>query len=618
MSSVPDQPERRTPSPSLAIAGRYCFAFTFFQRLPARRGRPGVRVPALFEHARSQPALYHALVEPPLSFFRDIVDADQGPVSMPLVAAIDPVRGDPSLAPGAHDVDVTLPASLRYDAETRHVVLEPARAGGDRVLPLAFRDALAIFESGHVAYVFSLVPRPGRALSLTEYDVILLEKLVNPTEGCEYLRRELRWGRPGAAGESLVEFVNDRLGAAREASGRAPNAVRDLLYAAVLERGERVAPWAWAHLRSMAIVLDDRELQDATALALRASTPAGEAHAAGGNGEPPPGRPGEGARARGGDGGDAPGARIAGATDGGGHGAAPHMPGDRSPADRTRLALAGITQGILDFPEQDAAEIGDSLRPVLQGRDVEMFSHPRFLLEICSGSRSLAAMEGCLGCCPYVLLSHLVFAYNKRLLEEAEGYFEALRRRRSRRFRYRPFEALDDIIHAIDFPAGRPTHLLHTSLRIRFELLRTLIVSYIPNVFRYETERSLYESLATRHGLRGRYDTFVNWLEHYGDVVRGAHDLGQLLTDRRSNRLLLVIAVSGLLSVLKDALDLVGLGPVGPRFTVPLVATVATLVGVVVAREAWVLVQSRVRRRRALRDGVSDRLEPLDRDPGER
>jgi hypothetical protein len=215
-----------------------------------------------------------------------------------------------------------------------------------------------------------------------------------------------------------------------------------------------------------------------------------------------------------------------------------------------------------------------------------------------------------------VFLSNLVFAYNKRLLEEAEAYFEALRRHRSRRFRYRPFEALDDIIHAIDFPLGRPTRLLHTSLRIRFELLRTLIVSYIPNVFRYETERSLYEGLATRHGLRGRYDTFVNWLEHYGDIVRGVHDLGQLLTDRRSNRLLLVIAVSGLLSVFKDTLDLVGLGPMAPRFTVPLVVTVVTLVGVVVAREAWVLVQNRMRRRRALRDDASDRLEPLDRGPG--
>ena len=135
-------------------------------------------------------------------------------------------------------------------------------------------------------------------------------------------------------------------------------------------------------------------------------------------------------------------------------------------------------------------------------------------------------------------------------------------------------------------------------------------------LFRYEIERSLYEGLATRHGLRSRYDTFASWLEHYGDIVRGVHDLGQFLTDRRSNRLLFVIALSGLLSVLKDTLDLVGLGPTAPRFTVPVVATVLILVDVVVAREVWVLVQSRVRRRRALRDRVSDRLEPLERAPG--
>ena len=604
MNPMPESPDLRTPSPSLAIAGRYCFAFTFFQRLPlARRDKLGVRVPALFEHVRRDAALYRALVEPPLSFFRDIVDADQGPVSMPLVAAIDPMRGDPGLAPAAHDVDLTLPASLRYDAETRHVLLEPARAGGDRVLPFSFRDALAIFESGHVAYVFSLLPRPGRPLLLSEYDVIVLEKLVNPTEGCEYLRRELLWGRPGTAGGSLVEFVNARLAAARGASSRAPNAIRDLLYAAVLERGEVLPPWAWSDLRSMAVILDDRDLQDATCAALAVPDPAARPAA---NGALERGTEGEHDRVQ-----DLDTRALAA-----GVGLAPpHMPAGRGTAERTRLALAGITQGVLDFPEQDAAEIGDSLTPVLTGRDVEMFSHPRFLVEICSGSRSLAAMEGCLGCCPYVFLSHLVYAYNKRLLEEAEAYFEALRHHRRGRFRYRPFETLGDIIHAIDFPVGRPTRLLHASLRVRFELLRDLIVSYIPNVFRYRTERALYDELSARHGLRARYDTFVDWLKHYEDIVRGAHDLGQLLSDRRSNRLLLVIAVSGLLSVAKDTADLIGLGPVAPRFTVPLVATVIALVGVVAAREAWVVAQSRLRRGRAVREQAPDPHDPLDRDP---
>ena len=41
---------------------------------------------------------------------------------------------------------------------------------------------------------------------------------------------------------------------------------------------------------------------------------------------------------------------------------------------------------------------------------------------------------------------------------------------------------------------GRPTRLLHADLRIRFELLRDVIVSYMPNVFRYHTERSPYDS----------------------------------------------------------------------------------------------------------------------------
>jgi len=573
---VTDRIERRAPSPSLAVAGRYSFAFTFFQRLPPAGDRLGVRIPALFEHVRREGALYHALVEPPLSFFRDIVDADQGLVSMPLVAAIDPVRGDPALPAGAHDVDVTLPDAVRYDAETRHVVLEPAGAGGQRVLPLAFRDALAIFESGHLAYVFSLVSRPARPAALTEYEIILLEKLVSPTEGCEYLRHDIRWARPGAPGATLVEFVTERLAAARRAADPAPNAVRDLVHRFVLEPGEALAPWRWAHLRSMAIVLDDGPIQEATTAALASAGPG----------------PNGGAAARAGTGG----------------GAAPHMPAGKTDSERIRLALAGITQGVLDFPEQDASEIGDSLSPVLAAPGVEMFSHPRFLVEICQGSRSLAAMEGCLGSCPYVFLSHLVFAYNKRLLEEAESSFEQLRLHRRRRFRYRPFETLGDIIRGIDFPLGEPTRFLHRSLRIRFELLRDLIVSYIPNVFRYRTERSLYEELSTRHGLRGRHTAFVEWLAHYENVVKGAHDLGQFLAERRTNRLLLVIAVIGLLSVVKDTAELLGLGAPSPRFTVPLVAAVAALVAGVVGREAWAAIQSRLRRGRLRTDRGGDPL----------
>ncbi len=559
--------ERRAPSPTLGVAGRYSFAFAFFQRLPPAGRRLGVRIPALFEHVRREGTLYHALVEPPLSFFRDIVDADQGPVSMPLVAAIDPVRDDPALPAGAHDVDVTLPDAVHYDAETRHVVLQRASAGGPRVLPFSFRDALAIFESGHLAYVFSLVSRPAAPAALTEYEIILLEKLVSPTEGCEHLRLDIRWARPGAPGATLVDFVTERLAAARRATGPAPNAVRDLLHAFVLDPGEALAPWRWAHLRSMAIVLDDARLQEATSAAL-AGADVGPLGAAGSRGVD-------------------------------GSAAAPHMPVGRTDSERVRLALAGITQGVLDFPEQDASEIGDSLSPVLAAPGVEMFSHPRFLVEICQGSRSLAAMEGCLGSCPYVFLSHLVFAYNKQLLEEAESSFEELRLRHRRRFRYRPFESLDDVIQGIDFPLGEPTRFLHRSLRIRFELLRDLIVSYIPNVFRYRTERTLYEELSTRHGLRGRHTAFVEWLGHYESVVKGAHDLGQFLAEGRTNRLLLVIAVIGLLSVAKDTAELLGFGAPSPRFAVPLVAAVAALVAGVVGREAWVAIQSRRDRLRA-------------------
>ena len=118
----------------------------------------------------------------------------------------------------------------------------------------------------------------------------------------------------------------------------------------------------------------------------------------------------------------------------------PHSAHARSAArGRTRLALAGMAQGVCRLP-RDAAEIGDSLTPADQPRRGS--SAIRGSIEICSRSRSLAAMEAASGCCHTI--SHLYSPTTsgcrggRGVLEaHADGGSAALRR---------PFETLGEII----------------------------------------------------------------------------------------------------------------------------------------------------------------------------
>src|SRR5687768_15663589 len=94
--------------------------------------------------------------------------------------------------------------------------------------------------------------------------------------------------------------------------------------------------------------------------------------------------------------------------------------------DRQLLAYAGIAQGVIDFPLQDRNEIADSLQPIAETESTLVFDHPRFLLEVASDWRSLREMQGTIGQCPYLLLTHLTIAYNQMLLDLAERQLETL------------------------------------------------------------------------------------------------------------------------------------------------------------------------------------------------
>jgi hypothetical protein len=376
----------------------------------------------------------------------------------------------------------------------------------------------ALFESGHLFYVLSLIPRSTSATPINEYHVITLQKLVNPTEETEALRDAVRLRCADGQLRTVVDFIQWRLSRLSTSPGPT-NAVRDIL-PSILLKNEGLPTFTWTDLKSLLIAIEDKELFELIN---------------GGVSEAPaPGMP-----------------------------ARPHMPVGTDAGTRRRLALAGMVQGIADFPFQDSSELEDSLQPIVHQSDVVVFTHPKFLIEVGPVWRSLADMRRSIGTCPYVLLTQLVLAYNQHLLEEVEGEIERLLYGvEGEPVRASVLGPLTNLYENVDRGSfGIQAQLIKRNLARRLLIYRDLILSRLPNIFRYPRERKVFDEVSKAYALEERFDSALRLLTYYDELSDDIMGLGSLIADRRMNRLLLLIsAISafGLLSVTNDLITLEG------------------------------------------------------------
>lgn len=140
-------------APVLRLTGRAAIAFTMLQAPAAEAAKPGLQLRELRRRlaATTVPALAGAraaLVEPVASFADDIVVPVFRSDTVPLIALC-----TPAAAP-CPELVIRWPAGLGYFAEGERHALPDTGAG----IRFAWRDSLALFESGHVAYTFSLLP----------------------------------------------------------------------------------------------------------------------------------------------------------------------------------------------------------------------------------------------------------------------------------------------------------------------------------------------------------------------------------------------------------------------------------------------------------------------------
>jgi len=167
-------------------------------------------------------------------------------------------------------------------------------------------------------------------------------------------------------------------------------------------------------------------------------------------------------------------------------------------------ALAGILQGLIDFPYIEIAELKDVFsKAIVDPGEYPMMMaiHKGTLLQISSNCRlmELKLVREHIGISPYVIIPHAVLVYHESLLRKAANTLKndpsiPLKKRTSKK-------KLDD--------------LQSTQIQLREDLE----VRWLPNIFHYPTERYIYENGHSTRGLIERRSQLINQINYLVEKI---------------------------------------------------------------------------------------------------
>jgi hypothetical protein len=194
------------------------------------------------------------------------------------------------------------------------------------------------------------------------------------------------------------------------------------------------------------------------------------------------------------------------------------------------LFLAGFNQNIIDWANQEASEVLDSLDPIYPKSDEQTeegffirYANPRSLITYVSRSRTLEVGNDHILTCPYAFLIHLLALQNEQLTREKERRaFTVIDWVRSQ-LRHRDVAEM----------TGRARDIL---ANVEMKINRLRIDSFdhfdrhrYANPFRYDTERDVFEELEK---LRGTSRLEEAYKEALSALEEQAKD-----TDRQKDRI---------------------------------------------------------------------------------
>lgn len=199
--------------------------------------------------------------------------------------------------------------------------------------------------------------------------------------------------------------------------------------------------------------------------------------------------------------------------------------------------LSGFCQNIIDFLNQDAPEILDSLDPIYPAtpeQEIEnfyfRFANPRAMVQFVHESRSLDVGRNFIGTCPYAFLIHVAALHNEFFTRSFERKVTSLENATDKS------NAGENYRSAVErFYDFRGTTLRNYH-RYRYE-----------NVFRYDTERDCFAALERVRGTHRKVAYLENAVESLAKMADDRESRQRSEGGERINVLLVIIGVFAIL-----------------------------------------------------------------------
>ncbi len=485
--------------------------------------------------ARETGSATHAgLVEPLRSFLDDVTNGGIGSNGRPLIFA----ASGSAIDSAERRLTLIRPECWRYEFEGECTELHVPDAA--RRTALRLQDGFCVFESGRIFYVLTLTQPLDPVDSLDEYGVLQLQQLAIEPElridDAEYLgfEWEAETGRPPL---SLLALAERRLQLLEAEAVEAPNGVASILRRhGLLRPQDRRRPLAPDALRSLCVAIEDERLLDT---ALRAE------------------RLFDGDRGQG-SGTSLIDAEWEKAIAASSPGAQPPHRGTDDDFARSLLVFAGLAQGIPDFPYQDESEVHDSTRATYRSVESAMYVHPCFLMEVAKSWRTFNAKRPEIGTCPYLLLKWLVATHDELIVCDMEAQLDRMLYDADRiAARSEPMsdvaQVLDTAIHFF----GSGNRIIERNLERRLTLFRWASIYRSGNLFRYPREREALAAVQQSMGTDARFQRTHETVDRIEALIEDVSNLKGSYGQARTNRILLALALLGVIGAAKDIGELI-------------------------------------------------------------
>lgn len=197
------------------------------------------------------------------------------------------------------------------------------------------------------------------------------------------------------------------------------------------------------------------------------------------------------------------------------------------PESRILMAFDGIVEGIFDFQAVDAEELLDALEPTFFRSADFIRVHRSSLVNITEKDRPMEECWNTVGISPYLIVPHAVALHNEALVNIAENILDQVTTDRRRQSVLR----LENAVREAEFNLNR---------------------YFLPNVFNYVTERTLYERSRVGRGGEDQRLATVAKLQEVKSLVEQKWEV------REANGQIVITAMLGVISLLQVQEQLFG------------------------------------------------------------